>query len=152
MRMFESQHIPQADNIVQGQTKCNETHKSRQLLISPAPFFDSLFLFSLLSCISAFLFSLSLHCIVFQPPCSAVFICPSPPLAVSLFVCLHSLCPCSQVGANPTCVCAPPGLRLWLQATLRCLFYFKSLDRHTNTNKNLKVIAVFFGFFCLLCL
>ena len=64
LRMLEGQELtrPSSSHTEQGQTKWSETHKSRQLLISPASFFDSPFLRSLSSCTSLFLLSLTLHC------------------------------------------------------------------------------------------
>lgn len=70
-------------------------------------------------------------------------------LSESLVLSVFTLSPCSPVSTNPTCVCTSPGLNLWLQATLHCLFYFKSLDRHTA---QIKILNHCSFFFCMLCL
>lgn len=65
-----------------GKTKWSETHKSWQLLISPAAFSDSLSLpLPLSSCLSP---SLSHSAIVSRLSCLPVFICPSPSLFLTL--------------------------------------------------------------------
>lgn len=87
-----SEHNPQAD--IQGQTIWAEAHRSRQLLISDS-FFESFLPFSL--CICPFAIT-SLHCIVFQSACSALFICPSPSLSLSF--CLSLLSPLAPQSAQ----------------------------------------------------
>lgn len=56
-------------------------------------------------------------------------------LSESLVLSVFTLSPCSPVSINPTCVCTSPGWSLCCR--LHCLFYFKSIDRHTVRIKNL---------------
>lgn len=133
VRMLESQELtrPSSSHAAQGQTKWSETHKSRQLLISPASFFDSPCLLSLSSCTSAFLLSLTLHCFVaFSLFCGLYLSFTFPSLSLFPSVCALSLC--SPVSTNPTSVCTSPGSRFRLQATVSCLLYFKTPDNPTT--------------------
>lgn len=98
--------------------------------LSSHSLFDSLFLI-------LYLHSPSPPTTLFPPPPVSLF---PPSSSVLHLLFFSSAChpPCSPVSTNPTCVCAPPGSRLRLPATPRCLFYFKSPDRHANTSERLK--------------
>lgn len=139
-----SEHIPQADIQCRGkQYELRHTRADSSLSLPLSlshSFFSPFVLLLLLLLLSTALFS-SLPTLL---SLSVLHL-----LSESLVLSVFTLSPCSPVSTNPTCVCTSPGLSLWLQATLHCLFYFKSLDRHTAQIKMLNHCSFFF---CMLCL